>query len=131
MRICLHIQYTIYTQIHTVGLLWIYRRLREGSLARKWLLEGSTKAGGEVEGCNIPKSSRHTHGACAKRCCNTTGQPLVKEAYRKDIHAYNKITRLKNGLHPLLHFILKIMTRFYRTHLLIKCDVTQELAQKA
>lgn len=56
----------IYTQTHTVGLLGIRRRLREGSLAREGLLEGSTKAGGEVVGCSIPKSSWHTHGACAK-----------------------------------------------------------------
>lgn len=84
--------YMIYTWTRTVGLLGIWRRLRERSLARKGLLEGSTKAGGEVVGCSISKSSRHTHGTCAKWHWNTAGQQLVKVAWPKHLQVYDKIT---------------------------------------
>lgn len=81
--------YIMYTQTHTVGLLGIRGRLREGSLARKGLLERSTKAGGEVEGCRIPESSWHAHGACAKWCCNTAWQAVVKQAGTRRLKPYN------------------------------------------
>lgn len=68
---------------HTIGLLRISRRLRKRTLAGKRLLEGSTKAGGEVVGWSVPKSSWHTHGACAEWCCKTA------ESSRSERHPQN------------------------------------------
>lgn len=114
MQLWLKLHYR-HTEKHTVGLLGIRSRLRERSLTRKGLLECSTEAGGKVVGSRVPKSSWHTHGACAKWCWNTARQQQVTGAYvRLNRASRHTITEAK--LWQALNFIFKTVTELIIEH---------------
>lgn len=60
----------IETTLLTIGLLGLVGPrlgVRAGGLAREGLLESPTETGREAVRGGVPKASRHTHRACAKR----------------------------------------------------------------